>query len=169
MLGLGVALALVLGLATYTADAAESSGGISGTVTSASGQAPIEGLEVCAARAGDEAGGRFCATTNAEGEYAISALPTGSYWVEFSAEREYECGSKRCVQLYYLQYYNDKPRPGEAEPVSVVAGSTTPGIDAQMVEWGSVRVIGPEAGPYPSPPRPAQAGHSRSRQAKPLP
>jgi Carboxypeptidase regulatory-like domain len=71
---------------TEKIDAALLTGGqIAGRVTAASGGAVLANVEVCA-RTTHLFGG--CATTDASGEYTISALPTGTYIVEFSYEEE---------------------------------------------------------------------------------
>ncbi len=67
-----------------------------------------------------------CANANAQGEYEITALPSGRYRVEFSAPN------------YVPELYDGKLTAAEAEPVAVSAGSTTSGIDAELVERASV-------------------------------
>ena len=99
-------------------------GEITGTVTGA----PLEEIEVCALAGAEPVG---CAITEPSGEYTISGLATGSYTVEFSAPNN----------AYVTQYYSGKPSPAEAEPVSVTAGNTTPGIDAKMVESPIVKPV----------------------------
>jgi PKD domain/Carboxypeptidase regulatory-like domain len=69
-----------------------------------------------------------CADTNAAGEYAFPGLPTGEYKVEFEA----------FDSDYSTQYYNDKGSAGEAESVSVTAGSTTANVNAAMVVGGQI-------------------------------
>jgi hypothetical protein len=126
-------------------DAQMATGGqITGRVTNSSGSAPIEGIEVCAFQNGEQIG-NHCAATNADGEYTLSALPNGSYQVEFSAEGGFEC-SPKCAENYVPQYYDGKLSMSEAESVSVTAGSTTSGIDAVMVE-GARQLLGPSHGP----------------------
>jgi hypothetical protein len=56
---------------------------ISGKVTAAPMQTPLEGVEVCAyAMGGGE--GHKCTSTDSGGEYELSGLVAGSYAVEFS-------------------------------------------------------------------------------------
>jgi hypothetical protein len=133
------------GITTSGIDAQMVTGGqIAGRVTNSLGENPIEGIEVCVP-GGSEEPSRNCVATNANGEYTISALMSGSYQVEFSSEGGYNCVPK-CAQNYVTQFYNNKPSLTEAEPVSVTAGSTTSGIDARMVE-GPERLLGPLSGP----------------------
>ena len=118
-------------------DAALHAGGqVSGTVTDASSSEPIGGVNVCASNADNgEFGG--CASTEEDGEYTIPGLPTGSYKVTFSSG--YECGPEGCgSQNYVRQYYNDKSSFGEAEAVSVTAGSTHGGVDAALEAGGRI-------------------------------
>jgi Carboxypeptidase regulatory-like domain len=115
-------------------DASLSEGGrITGKVTSTAG-APIEEDVVCAAeRTGEALGG--CAVTNAAGEYTISGLPSGEYDVAFSG---LACSGGSCGQVYVIQFYNDKPSPAAADPVSVSAPKTTAAIDATLVPGGRI-------------------------------
>lgn len=98
---------------TAGVNAALSVGGrISGRVVDALTSLPIEDVFTCASN-GAESGG--CAMTNGNGEYTITGLPSGSYTVNFYG---FFGGA------YRTQAYNSQ--------VSVVAGSTTAGIDAQL-------------------------------------
>jgi len=110
-------------------------GKIAGQVTSASGGAPIEGIEVCAESAGDKRSAG-CAYTNSNGEYTISGLSTGSYKVEFYGAEA--CGEDGCTQQNYVTQYYDVASISGAEGVSVTDGGTTSGIDAEMVEGGKI-------------------------------
>lgn len=117
---------------------AASTGEITGTVTSAAGGAAIEGIEACALVPSKEAG---CASTNANGEYTISGLASGSYTVRFTVPDDRDLS-------YLTQYYDDKSSAAEAEPVLVTEGGTTKGIDARMAEGGQIagRVISASGG-----------------------
>ncbi len=103
-------------------------GGISGKVTKEVGGAAIEGLQVCANPVSGMGGN--CATTNASGEYTISGLAAGKYKVVFAPSFS---GSS-----YVTQYYNGKSNFSEADLVSVSSGPPQSGIDAKMVEGGSI-------------------------------
>jgi Carboxypeptidase regulatory-like domain len=98
-------------------------GRIAGSVIDATTLAPIEGAFVCASEG--EVGPGACASTNSNGEYVISGLPSGNaYKVEFNA---FGPSSE-----YQQQFYNDKSSSSEAQPVTVTAPNITPGIDAAL-------------------------------------
>ena len=76
--------------------------------------------------------GGKCEDTGANGEYTISGLTGGEYAVSFGSQFMPE-------QLNYVpQFYNDKSTQSQANPVSVVAGSTTSGINAKLEEGGRI-------------------------------
>ncbi len=104
-------------------------GAIGGTVTDVGGTGP-EGIEVCAYTKGSEGLFGVCATTGAGGEYLISGLGNGEYEVEFFAPPS---GGD-----YLSRYYGGKGGPGEAKPVTVVWGSITPGVNAQLQLGGRI-------------------------------
>jgi hypothetical protein len=112
-----------------TADAALVAGGeITGRVTSAAGGAPLSGAEVSAYDAAAEAYGS--ASTNANGEYTIPGLPTGSYTVRFFPASE---------SNYLVQYYAGTSIEADATPVSVTAGAAPKtGIDAALATGGQI-------------------------------
>ena len=125
------ALAIVVSgvlLAPATASAAPLTGSIAGTVTAASGGAPLKGVEVCADRVAGE--GEACILTSTSGEYLISGLVPGSYKVEFWPHRE---GLNLTTQ-----YYNDQPTFSAAETVLVTGGATVPNVNAQLHEGGRI-------------------------------
>jgi alpha-tubulin suppressor-like RCC1 family protein len=104
-------------------------GRIAGKVTGASTTTAIEGIEVCAfSVTSDDLG---CASTNAHGEYTISALGGGNYDVEFYSSPESGLN-------YLTQYYDDKSSFSEATPVPVEVEGTRSGIDAQLKEGGGI-------------------------------
>lgn len=104
-------------------------GRIAGKVTDASTTTAIEGIEVCAfSITSDDLG---CASTNAHGEYTISALGGGNYDVEFYSSPESGLN-------YLTQYYDDKTSFSEATPVPVEVEGTRSGIDAQLKEGGGI-------------------------------
>lgn len=100
-------------------------------MTKAGGAEGIEGIEVCAYATNLEFEEPSCTTTGANGEYTISALPGGEYYVEFTVPPK--------SSLYYItQYYHDKSLFAEAQTVPVGTGATTSGIDAEMQEGGDI-------------------------------
>ncbi len=133
---------LLLGLSWLapSALAAGGSGAISGEVSEVSTHTPIAGLAVCADSTtlleedsesinleGD------CAKTGANGEYTISGLPGGEYVVRFG-------GLFGGGPNYVTQYYEGKQLLSEAG-VSVSAGGTASGIDAQLEQGGEIAGI----------------------------
>jgi alpha-tubulin suppressor-like RCC1 family protein len=111
----------------------EVGGQIRGEVTSAVGARKLAEIEVCASEADGVGFGERCALTNANGEYAISGLASGSYQVEFSA-------SNKGTSSYITQYYKGMYSHSEATSVTVAAGQLTSGVDAEMEE--PVHLIG---------------------------
>jgi hypothetical protein len=110
-------------------------GEIKGVVTNASA-ARLPGIEVCAYDTTEETFFDNCTETNSNGEYTFSGLPEGSFEVWFSGDN---CQTTPCTeQDYMFQYYNDAATYGEATEVPVLANTTTPGIDAKMVEGGEI-------------------------------
>jgi hypothetical protein len=121
------------GSTTASIDAALlAAGEITGKVTAAATKAPVEGIEVCATRTSNEYQyTERCASTDAAGEYTLAGLPTAEYSVEFSLVYESPLN-------FVNQYYDDKLTSAEANPVSVVAGSTVSGIDAALLTGGQI-------------------------------
>jgi Carboxypeptidase regulatory-like domain len=117
------ALALAL---PGTAIAAEP-GAISGTVTAEGGASPE--IFVCAEAVDEEAYG--CEETGPGGTYEIVGLPAGEYIVSFFP----------LEGNWVRQYWDDESSWGVADPVMVVSGSTTSGIDAELEQGGSISGI----------------------------
>ncbi|MCX6583459.1 MAG: carboxypeptidase regulatory-like domain-containing protein [Candidatus Aminicenantes bacterium] len=69
------------------------------------------------------------AATDADGNYAIGGITPGNYKVLFSPPN----GSN-----YVYQWYNNKNSSEIADPVTITAGQTTNGINAQLVLGGAV-------------------------------
>jgi len=123
------AVSVTNGMSTSGIDAAMvAAGQISGTVSSASTKAPLAGIDVCDTEAGGEELFGNCSLTNSAGEYMISGLAAGQYTVEFYPEST----------NYILQYYNNKSSSSETDPVTVVEGLTTSGINAAMATKGAI-------------------------------
>jgi hypothetical protein len=125
---------------------AEAPGAITGTVTDASTHLPAAGIRVCApapppaVESEEEAVGELsqptCATTGANGEYTISALAPGSYFVLFAYSTLFEPGPPQ--PNYVPQAYEAAYTEEAAKKVTVTAGTTTPGIDAALQVGGQV-------------------------------
>ncbi len=97
---------------------------ITGTVTTAADDTAIEGIEVCAFTPSEHEE-FLCVTTNASGEYTLTGLKAGEYYVEFSTPEG--SGLK-----YIAQYYNEQEDLAFAELVSVSEGATHSGVDASL-------------------------------------
>lgn len=102
-------------------------GSIEGVVTAEEGGGPLAGVKACALNAGVAAG---CDETDASGLYSIQTLVAGTYEVGF-----YPAGSS---SAYAPQFYAGKTSLAEATPVSVAAGDTRGGVDAQLAKGGRI-------------------------------
>ena len=100
---------------------------VSGTVTGTHGM-PVGGICV------EVQGPQYAfagSTTHANGTYSINALPSGSYTVQFSGG----CGN---AGSYASQFYKGQTNSAAADPVPLIAGQTTAGIDAAMQPGGTI-------------------------------
>ena len=96
-------------------------GSISGEVTDSNG-APISDVFVCAF---PDAGIGGCETTGIDGSFIIGGLPAGvDYRVDYSD----------FTSTYAFEYFDDTQDFNQATLVAVVAGQTTPGINAVLEE-----------------------------------
>ena len=93
-------------------------GAISGTVTEADNDVPLEGIMI---RVVDAHAGRThkIVYTNEEGDYTATGLEPGTYLVY----------ADPLAQNYLAEWYDDSPTREDADPVTVVAHETTEGID----------------------------------------
>jgi len=125
-------LTIASGNTTAGADVQLHEGGrITGTVTDALTGLPVEAVEVCA-RGETPA---ECPWTNARGEYTISQLASGSYSVEFGFGYGGSLGETYAAPEYYKDLVFQASEPTR---VSVSAGATVTGIDAEMHHWGAL-------------------------------
>jgi hypothetical protein len=135
-----VALCALLFTFTPSVRAAEALGGIEGQVTAAPTRAPVQGIEVCAITTNFELLGEeeseyqhvfACTKTGADGEYKVTELDPGTYYVDFVATA--------ASGLNYLpQIYDDKLELSEATQVTVTAEKATPEIDAELSPGGEM-------------------------------
>jgi hypothetical protein len=95
-------------------------GEITGMVTSAAMHMPVPGILACVEGG---LGASECVPTNATGEYALTALPSGSAVVAF---RRYPEGGN-----FLSGHYS-------GDPVSVAAGSVTSGINSELLAGGQI-------------------------------
>jgi Regulator of chromosome condensation (RCC1) repeat/Carboxypeptidase regulatory-like domain len=109
-------------------------GAITGTVRDNTTIKGIKGIEVCAYEiGGKETEGLFgqCTETNIRGEYAILAIATGEYLVEFSSPFSSNLN-------YVTQYFKESSSVADATPVPVRTKGVATGIDAQLREGGRI-------------------------------
>ncbi len=112
-------------------------GAIEGTVIAADTLAPLPGVIV---RAYGRRDGRPVAMTRTgdQGTYRFDSLRPGTYLVQADPDR----------QNYLAEWYDDKPRRDQADPVEVVAGATTSNIDFALTPGASIAgVVTEEADP----------------------
>jgi hypothetical protein len=124
----------------------EKGGRIAGTVTNAANGLPLGEIEVCAREGAAPNRYLRCALTNSAGQYAIRALPTGSYKVEFT-----QWDPAAFEHILSVQYYSGKATLAEAQLVPVTAPSTTFGIDARFGTPPAPPVVVPPAPPVVTP------------------
>ncbi len=134
LLGALASMLLLAAALAPGAHAAEAYGGIQGKVTDFSSHDPVAGLEVCAIVSNFELLGEEedewehaegCAATGSGGEYAISGLRAGSYYVAFFALPETKLD-------YVAELYKDAFEFTAGTTVPVRAEKTTAGIDAEL-------------------------------------
>ncbi len=143
-----VSTTLAEGEAKNVGIALKEGGKISGRVTDA---VTHNGLGKINVFASSSHGGGF-ASTNSNGEYTVTGLPSGSYKVSFSWEyseaEEKACEHKplytsQCPPKYITQYFNNQPTEAAADTVGATEGSTTSGINAAMVPSAPVNTVAP--------------------------
>jgi len=130
----GAAILLVVGVLAGTAlpAAAAPTGAISGHVTDGGGQ-PVAGICV-----GVDGGN--VTTTDANGDYQIEGLDTGSYTIQFNCWGD---------PSYVRQWYSGAADQASATPVAVTDTQTTSGVDAQLVAAASISGTVTSAGGTP--------------------
>ena len=117
----------------------EQAGHISGTVTGPDGTTPLQNINVRAYQWNaanswwDEINDAY---TDAAGNYDISGLPSGTYWVEF---RDWN-------GTYLTEWYDNQPDLDSATDITVNAPTTTAGINASLEQAGHISgtVTGPD-------------------------
>lgn len=132
---------------------------ISGRVVNAQTSAPIQGVNVSAyARIGLNVTFMGSASTNANGDYTVGGLPTGTYYLYTS------------TNLANNEIFNDVPCPGSCSSSEAVAlgqgvattqGATTGGVNFQLEPGGAISGTVVDAATL----LPLQAGVSVYRQS----
>ena len=124
-------VAVATGATAAGVDAAMEPGGIvSGTVTDATSDEPVEDVEVCVHRSGGVGFLSRCAATGFDGRYAIAGLPGGGYKVSF--------GPSSSDLDHASQWYSGQQTGAAADSVTVSQGSATTGIDAELAQAGRI-------------------------------
>jgi RHS repeat-associated protein len=100
---------------------------ITGTVTAAAGDAPLEGVKVCRYTVGEEFADT-CVYTDASGDYTLGGLAPTAYKLEFSDPEA----------NVLTQYYDGKESLAGADPVNVTPGQAKSGVDAVMQPGGRI-------------------------------
>jgi len=124
---------------------------VAGAVTQVGTGKPLQDVTVCV-EAVAPGGGEACDATDAEGNYAITAIPAGTYLVAFGVETP--PGGSRSV----AQWWNGASSRQEAIPITMAAPQIFNGINAQLgtasagpkTRNGSGTIVVP--GPQPTPP-----------------
>jgi hypothetical protein len=123
-------VSVISGATTTGIDAVMQPGGsITGTVTAATGGAPIKG--VCIYAYGSGNANYWVSVTAADGSYDIDGLSTGTYTVDFV-----DPGPASCTALggaYASQWYSGRSSQATADPVAVTAGQATGSVNASLV------------------------------------
>jgi IPT/TIG domain/Carboxypeptidase regulatory-like domain len=128
----GINAALVLG------------GVVTGTVTDAAGtHQPLENVGV-AVSTNSEGVPSYDAWTSSDGTYSLVVAPGSAYRVCFHASGA--SGGSGADPGYIDQCYSGQTALGGGDPVAVVAGLTTSGIDAAMVPGGAIAGTVTQAG-----------------------
>jgi hypothetical protein len=120
---------------------------VSGTVTQTGSGKALPNVTVCVqAVAPDE--GEVCAATDAEGNYAITGIPSGTYLVAFAVEAL--PGGGRTA----AQWWNGAPSAAQATPITMAPPQIFTGVNGQIgssgappkhTEGGTVIIPGPQA------------------------
>ncbi len=126
----GRPVTVAAGAVTVGRDARLVAGGrLAGTVTSAANGRPVQGDGACALDQEQEV--QACAPSTADGSYAITGLPAGSYTVAFYGA---EIG-------FANQYYDGADTLATAETIALSTGATVGGVDARLQVGGSISGI----------------------------
>lgn len=104
-------------------------GGISGRVDAAGGGQPLGG--VCARLLDQQGAFILQQPTDRSGAYDLAQLPAGPYKLEFVDD-----GCTGEAQAYAAQYFDAQTTLAQADSITVQAGQTMAGIDAQLAPIG---------------------------------
>ena len=128
-LALANPVSVTLGGTTGNINAALILGGkITGTVTAASGGAPLSDVDVYVYASKTASSYEYIddVYTDASGVYTLTGLETGTYYLKFEKTD------------YLPSYYNNRASLAEADAVSVTQGGVTGGINATLILGGKI-------------------------------
>jgi hypothetical protein len=118
------------GAVTGGIDAAlQPGGGIAGRVAAAGGGQPLAG--VCARLLDPRGDFVLQQPTDRSGAYDLEQLPAGRYKVEFVDD-----GCTGQTPAYAAEYFDTRATLAQADPITVRAGQTMPGIDGHLALLG---------------------------------
>lgn len=109
-------------------------GQITGRVTAADTHNPLEDVSVYVSGGTCSDAWSGSASTDANGVYTVTAIPTGNYKVHFDPGYS----SSALTEEYIDQYYNNKSS-STATPVAVTAPHVVNNIDAALVRGGQIK------------------------------
>jgi Carboxypeptidase regulatory-like domain len=112
-------------LPAVTALGDESGAQVSGTVTQVGTGKPLENVTVCV-QAVAPAESEVCAASDADGNYAITGIPSGTYLVAFGVEAL--PGGGRTAG----QWWNGASVPAQATPITMAPPQIFTGVNAQL-------------------------------------
>lgn len=98
---------------------------VSGTVNQIGTGKPLPNVTVCVEAVAPEKG-EVCDTTDAEGDYAITGIPAGTYLIAFGVESQ--AAGERTV----AQWWNGASSPGQATPITMAPPQIFTGLNAQL-------------------------------------
>jgi hypothetical protein len=107
-------------------------GQISGKVTAATTNAPLQGVYVQIYTSGGNS--VTYAYTDAAGNYITPGMKSGDYRVKFDTSSN----SDPAVSAYLEEYYSNKADLATANPVNVAVSSVQSGIDAVLAKGGQI-------------------------------
>lgn len=124
---------------------------VGGAVRLANGGQPVKKVNVCALL---PSGMPWkCAQPDTEGHYLLQGLATGEYLIQF----------KPVSQTLQIQYWDHQANIANAQTLSLTAGTTTTGIDADLIPTSESPTRSPSLLTMPAVPSPTQPSRHRPK------